>query len=134
MSLFRPAQSPGALAFRWAVGIALAILVGCGLIVWAVIALSRPVGAEDRGAWFKSLRQPATGLSCCDISDCKRTEARWEGNGWVAVVRGVDRSIPGERVLQSPRSLDGDAYVCASEGGKAETATIYCFIPPDIGS
>jgi hypothetical protein len=104
-----------------------AILIGAAVIPGVSMA-------QDRAAWFKSLKQPTTGLSCCDISDCKRTEANWEKGSWWAVVRGLKRQIPDEKVVKSPISLDGEAYVCASENPylKPEMTTIYCFVPPSM--
>jgi hypothetical protein len=84
--------------------------------------------AEDRGTWFKSLRMPGTGFSCCDISDCKRTEADWRGGQWWAVVNGSWTPIPREKELDK-QSIDGDAYVCASP-----TRRVYCFVKPNFAS
>lgn len=92
-----------------------------------------PANELSRGDWFKSLKQPDTGMSCCDISDCRQTEAKWVGDQWAARVRGVPRLIPNSKVLKSPHSIDGEAYVCASESGPPESALIYCFIPPTMG-
>ena len=89
-------------------------------------------GDMSRADWFKSLRQPDTGLSCCDISDCKRTQADWKQGGWWATVRGLKRPVPADKVLERPRSIDGEAYVCATEIGNPAYATIYCFIPPNM--
>ena len=94
------------------------------LFGWAVTAM-----AQDRAAWFKSLMQPDTGLSCCDISDCMKTRAEFRSGGWIADVRGVWTPIPPRAVLRDPPSIDGEAYVCSSPARK-----IYCFIPPSPGS
>lgn len=86
---------------------------------------------QNRGDWFESLKQPNTGYSCCDISDCKQTIAEWRGNGWVAKVPDRDggfASIPPEKVLENPKTIDGEAYVCSSPTGR-----IYCFVPPWSG-
>jgi hypothetical protein len=80
-----------------------------GLMPIAVTVLGFPADAQDRGSWFKSLKQPGSGFSCCDISDCKRTEADWRGGQWWAVVSG---DPPRDRA--DKRSIDGDAYVCSS--------------------
>jgi hypothetical protein len=111
-------------------------------IVWALAVLAMvclavavtflPAHAQDRGAWFKSLMQPNGGGSCCDISDCKRIEAQWIEGGWAILTGRNDTgggnwlAISPDKVLERPRSIDGDAYVCASQGFK----TIYCFVPP----
>jgi hypothetical protein len=114
----------------------------------ALIFLVLPADAEDHGfksplrleheriyhadqksdEWFRSLKQPGSGFSCCDISDCKRTEADWRGGQWWAVVSGEWTPIPRDKELDK-QSLDGDAYVCSSPNRR-----IYCFVRPDIGS
>lgn len=81
----------------------------------------------DRGAWFESLKQPTTGMSCCSIADCRATQAEWRGNRWYAIVMGDWVPIPDDRVLHDKPSIDGDAYVCHGPGG-----TIYCFVPPSM--
>lgn len=103
-------------------------LLFAGLVSLVALIAVAPANAEDRGAWFKSLRQPKTGFSCCDISDCRRTEADWHNGQWHAVVDGKWTPIPPERELDK-RSIDGDAYVCASP-----TRRIYCFVKPNFAS
>jgi hypothetical protein len=90
------------------------------------VASITAAGAEDRSAWFKSLMQPDTGLSCCDISDCRRADADWRDGQWWAVVEGQWTPIPPQKEL-SKRSIDGDAYVCSSPSRK-----IYCFVKPNF--
>lgn len=110
-----------------------------GLVGWTCAAfvalaallaliLAGPAGAQTKGEWFKSLKQPETGFSCCDISDCKRTEADWKDGQWWADVNGAYTPIPPDKELDV-MSFDGEAYVCNSPNGK-----IYCFIKPGMGS
>jgi len=99
-----------------------------GLLLITAAAFAVPAQSEDRGAWFKSLRQPKTGYSCCDISDCKRTEADWRAGQWWADVDGHWTPIPPEKELEK-RSIDGDAYVCSSPSRR-----IYCFVRPNFGT
>ena len=82
--------------------------------------------AEDRSTWFKSLLQPDTGLSCCDISDCRRADADWHDGQWWAVLEGQWTPIPPQKEL-AKRSIDGQAYVCSSPSRK-----VYCFVKPDL--
>jgi hypothetical protein len=90
--------------------------------------------AGERGDWFKSLKVPGTvNGSCCDVADCKRTIADYKGGQWVAKVWGYQRMIPPNVVLQHPKSLDGEAYVCARNASPLQRAEILCFIPPDMG-
>lgn len=110
--------------------------IALAMIAWAI----GTAHAQDRAAWFKSLTRPDVGGSCCDVSDCQRTEAEWKGEGWTAVVNGKWRNIPPRVVLKQPHSIDGDAYVCNGrdwrddEGGDVTPGQIYCFVPPDTGS
>jgi hypothetical protein len=96
---------------------------------------SRLGETQSRQGWFQSLFQPGTDSPCCDVADCKRTIAEWRMDGWWAVVQGEWRSIPDGSVLKTPRSIDGDAYVCSastvSVSNPSEVA-IYCFVPPNL--
>jgi hypothetical protein len=96
--------------------------------VLAVAALGLPAhAAGDRASWFHSLRQPQTGMSCCDVADCHATEADWRGHGWWAKVDGEWEPVPGEKLLKKT-SIDGRAYVCSGP-----QHVIYCFVPPVLG-
>ncbi len=91
--------------------------------------------AGDRGGWFKSLMMPGTKASCCDLADCHATDADMRRGQWWAVVDDEWRAVPQSKVLTSPHSIDGSAYVCTgspswSFGGIKDTP-IYCFIPPN---
>jgi hypothetical protein len=95
-------------------------------------------GAGDRGSWFESLKMPGTNASCCGAGDCNRTEADWRGGQWWAVVRGEWRPVPPSKVLASPASIDGAAYICTGSpaytfNGFEPDSPIYCFVPPIWG-
>ena len=73
------------------------LLVTYGLAFATVGGLTAVANSEDRGAWFKSLRQPGTGMSCCDIADCHRTVADWRERPVVGNRRrGMDADTAGE--------------------------------------
>jgi hypothetical protein len=105
------------------------------IIVLAAIAAFPAIAEETKGDWFKSLKQPITGASCCDISDCKRTKAEFKGGQWWADVPGGGAKdaqvtpIPNEKVLKDKFSFDGEAYVCSGYDRR-----IYCFVPPSPGA
>lgn len=97
------------------------------LIAWALF--DPAWSQEDRGTWFKSLKQPGTDVSCCDISDCKRTDATWRKGQWFATDGdGGEVEIPPGRVIDK-ESIDGEAYVCLSS-----TKKVYCFVKPSPGA
>jgi len=105
----------------------------------AVLISVLPAAAEmSRYEWFKSLMQPGGEIPCCDIADCRRTTARWQGNRWWADINGKWTPVPDSKVLVQPKSLDGDAYICVSEpltdDAHPTSTQIYCFVPPNFGS
>lgn len=108
---------------KWIVAAA----VGIGLLVLAAYS---PAWAQDRASWFKSLKQPGTGISCCDVSDCKQTRAEWRGEGWrAALPDGTMVSVPDAKIVKNKPSIDGEAYLCSGPASGA----VYCFIPPNMG-
>ena len=129
---------------------ALALVFIAGIVALSFARAEDEAAAHDpdRGAWFKSLKTPQGG-SCCDLSDCRQTQAKQNADGsWVAIVNGKWRDIPPEKVLASPLSIDGEAYVCnspATPGGwgpnyggapmfiEPSEGTIFCFVPPIPG-
>lgn len=125
-----------------------------GLLVSTGYAL-----AKDRGynnppeirEWFKSLQRPDVpgpigNRSCCDASDCHRTEftlndghyrARlgrivsdtrppvWELTEWV--------DIPDSRVIKDKGNPVGEAIICHAEITAArQIPAIYCFVPGNL--
>ncbi len=98
----------------------------CGVLLAASLISASPAFSQDRGVWFKSLTQPKTGYSCCDIADCRRTDADWHGGQWWAIVEGQWTPIPPDKELDK-QSIDGDAYVCSSPN-----RYIYCFVKPAL--
>ena len=106
---------------------------GAILFALAIIIGAFPAKAdESRAAWFKSLKQPDTGYSCCDLSDCRVTEgAEWRQDGWWAPVFGTMTKMPPNKTLWRKVSPDGGAVIC--HGGMPETPVIFCFVPPAMG-
>lgn len=118
------------------------------LLFWVASAASAAAqdSTSERGIWFKSLEQPETGDSCCDIANCYRTDAEWKDGQWWAEVRGHWVEVPASTILDV-KSIDGEAYVCIANMplGLArplpEEQTqriirdgIYCFVPPIPGA
>ncbi len=93
------------------------------LIVSAISPWPNLARADDLGQWFKSLRQPGTGASCCDLSDCHPTEFEIAGDHYRAVVNGVMVDIPNDKVLHNVGNPLGQAVICSIGN------TIYCFVP-----
>ena len=83
--------------------------------------------------WFRSLKQPGSQISCCSLNDCDQTVAELRDGAWWAQVRGIWRQIPPEKIVKTPLSIDGEAYVCANPSMRPDLTNIYCFVPPIPG-
>lgn len=94
-------------------------------------------GDADIGQWFKSLKQPATGASCCDIADCHAVEAEEQPDGrWKARIYDEWVPIP-QSVVLGERSRIGAAVACTSPplyypGTSGPSFSIFCFAPPAL--
>ena len=86
-------------------------------------------GHIENHDWYKGLKQPGTGYSCCNGSfngvdgDCRPTRAYLQEDGtWRALIDGKWQPVPPRVVLQR-LAPDGNSHVCAGKSGM-----IYCFI------
>lgn len=80
-------------------------------------------GHAENHKWYMELRQPNSGVSCCDDRDCRPTRAYVDEDGaWRAQLNGSWIKVPGDAVLQTP-APDGNSHICANEAG-----TILCFV------
>src|SRR3990167_9171814 len=68
-------------------------------------------------AWMRSLIRPDVGTTCCSLNDCQPTDAEWRDGQWVAIIRGKWTPIPPEKIVASPLSIDGEAWVCSGDNG-----------------
>jgi hypothetical protein len=119
------------------------------VVVSSVFVLAAAVGlrtqaqvpADDRGPgnhgqghaenhdWYKELKQPGTGYSCCNGTmngvegDCRPTRAYLQEDGtWRALIDGRWVEVP-PRVVLKQLAPDGNSHICASRSG-----LIYCFL------
>jgi hypothetical protein len=90
---------------------------------------TRNVGHAENHDWYKDLKQPGTGYSCCNGSvngvegDCRPTRAYLQEDGvWRAMIDGHWQPVPPRVVLKS-LAPDGNSHICAGKSGM-----IYCFI------
>ncbi len=84
-------------------------------------------GHAENHDWYKDLKQPGTGYSCCNgdalNGDCRPTRAYKTSDGtWRALVDGHWQPVPPSVVLKT-LAPDGNSHVCAGKSGM-----IYCFI------
>lgn len=86
-------------------------------------------GHAENHDWYKDLKQPGTGYSCCNGTangiegDCRPTRAYLTEEGrWRALVDGQWVLVPPRAVLKR-LAPDGNSHICAGKSGM-----IYCFI------
>jgi hypothetical protein len=86
-------------------------------------------GHAENHDWYKDLKQPQTGYSCCNGStsssdgDCRPTRAYLSDDGmWYALLDGRWVPVPPKVVLKQ-LAPDGSSHICASKSGM-----IYCFL------
>ncbi len=86
-------------------------------------------GHAENHDWYKDLKQPGTGYSCCNGTtdgregDCRPTRAYLTEDGtWRALVDGQWVPVP-PRVVLKQLAPDGNSHICASRSG-----LVYCFI------
>ena len=115
---------------------ALGFLVACAAAIVAAIGVraQEPSGHYGQGHaenhdWYKDLKQPQTGYSCCNgrsnstDGDCRPTRAYLNDDGmWYALLDGRWVPVP-PRVVLKQLAPDGSSHICASKSGM-----IYCFL------
>ena len=86
-------------------------------------------GHAENHDWYKELKQPGTGYSCCNGAvngiegDCRPTRAYLQDDGtWRALIDGTWVIVP-PRVVLKQLAPDGNSHICASRSG-----LIYCFL------
>jgi hypothetical protein len=106
-----------------------------GLAAWGVSDMARAQsghhgdGHAENHDWYRDLRQPDTGVSCCNghsatsEGDCRPTRAYLNDDGlWYALLDGQWVPVP-PRVVLRQLAPDGRSHICASKSG-----LIYCFL------
>jgi hypothetical protein len=90
---------------------------------------NRGDGHAENHDWYKELKQPDTGYSCCNGTangvegDCRPTRAYLTEDGtWRAMIDGQWVPVP-PRVVLKQLAPDGRSHICASRSG-----LIYCFL------
>ena len=90
---------------------------------------TRNVGHAENHDWYKDLKQPGTGYSCCNGTvngaegDCRPTRAYMNDEGvWYALLEGRWVQVSPNVVLDQ-MAPDGRSHICANTFGH-----IYCFL------
>jgi hypothetical protein len=96
-------------------------------VMFAASASAAPPDGVDPDCplaqWYRSLRTPDTGVSCCSVADCRPVQARQVEDHWEVLTEDGWRVVPAQRVLQR-RNMDGRPIACQVLG------RVRCFVPP----
>jgi hypothetical protein len=108
------------------------------LSIWSLGAgylEARDYGQYDRAPdsisrWFKSLRSPGSGVSCCDRADGHLTAYRVvKGRYWVQI-QGAWYQVPPERIIRDSGNPTGEGVVFYAT--IINVPIIFCFVPDDV--
>ena len=88
------------------------VLLATPFLVVAAHAAPPPDADPTLAPWFRDLREPDTGRSCCSISDCRPAEARTRGDHYEVLIEGQWLPVPPEKVLNRSDNPTGRAVVC----------------------
>lgn len=115
------------------------VAIGTLALFAQITGLTFDVNARDYGQyenipqhirdWFKALKNPQNGRSCCDLSDCVRTEARTQGNQWQArAPDGAWVTVPADSIVHNQGNPTGEPILCA-DALTEEGWRVLCFVP-----
>jgi hypothetical protein len=91
------------------------------LALFASAALAHDHG--EHADWYRSLKVPGTGSSCCNDRDCIPTDYRIREGLYEVPVGFMWVAVPRSRVLKDVGNPVGRAVVCR------HGETIFCFVP-----
>jgi hypothetical protein len=97
------------------------------VLLFAAGARAAPPSGVDPDSplsqWYRSLRIPDAGGSCCGIADCRPVEARQVEGHWEVLTEAGWQPVLPQRVVHQ-ENLDGRPIACEILG------EIRCFVPP----
>ncbi len=85
-------------------------------------------GHDGLHSWYLTLKQPGSGMSCCNNEDCRPTMSRVVDNAVQVEIDGEWTNVPPEKIVKTP-SPDLGSHVCApKQNKKLPKGHIYCVI------
>lgn len=109
------------------------------IIGYAALAHSRPPAGTDPNSelshWYKGLKDPASGIGCCSMSDCRTVEFRIKGDYYEVLIT-PDKypvaqaqwfTVGNEHVLKDKPNPTGEAVACFVPG-----LGVVCLVLPEM--
>jgi hypothetical protein len=88
---------------------------------------------SDLAKWFKSLKD-SQGIPCCDISDCRRVEARLADGYYEALINQIWARVP-EETIRKVENPTGQYIACYSYYDYSQQYPhIFCFVPISLAN
>lgn len=107
------------------------------LVLLSIAAFSQTIDKDYSDSplnqWYKSLKNPITGISCCDISDCTTYPSRTIDDHWEILYEGTWWRVPDDVILKDKSNPAGEAVACFRKYTNADHSTYikwFCFVPP----
>ena len=89
---------------------------------------SHGVGHDELHHWYLTLKEPRTGMSCCNKQDCRPTQHRINNGAVEVEVDGEWTPVPQYKILNTP-SPDLQSHVCAPKAGFTfQKGHIFCVV------
>ncbi len=77
--------------------------------------------------WYETLKQPISGMSCCNDQDCRPTVSRTVGDTVQVIVDGEWTNVPPEKIVRTP-SPDLGSHVCAPKISNSKPKHLFCVV------
>lgn len=98
------------------------LLAAAALVAVPMTAMPAPPENADPALapFFRSLKQPGTSISCCDISDCRPVKTRFHGDSLQVFIpakdfqQGIDDwvNVPPGKMLTPRENPTGEPIAC----------------------
>jgi hypothetical protein len=109
------------------------LLAGIAALAVTLSASAQPPPGADPnseiGKWFKSLKNEH-GLPCCDVSDCRRVQARLMEGHYEAMIDEQWASVPDSKIRHVANPT-GEYIACYTyyDGTRDPPPLFFCFVP-----
>ena len=87
--------------------------------------------AQWHESFYQKLQIPGSKTSCCNLSDCRPTEVRSNGDHYEIRKDGRWIRVQQEKIVKVT-APDGGAHICApdSNGGRFDPDYVFCIVMP----